>query len=150
MYDPDPERVAAMPVPVTGHPSVQAAVAGADVVVTLAPIVQPPAPTLRRAWLGDRFLALPADFNASFLADVSEDADLFLADDIGQYRYYQGRASSAAGACRSARPARRWTRPAPPPAWCAATSASARWTRRSPTPCCRPRPAPTSGIRLPV
>jgi alanine dehydrogenase len=90
VYDPDPDRVASMPVPVTGHPSVQEAVAGADVVVTLAPIVQPPAPTLRRSWLGDRFLALPADFNASFLPDVSEAADLFLADDIGQYRYYQG------------------------------------------------------------
>ena len=89
VYDPDPARVASMPVPVTGHPSVQEAVAGAEVVVTLAPIVQPPAPTLQRAWLGDRFLALPADFNASFLPDVSADADLFLADDIGQYRYYQ-------------------------------------------------------------
>jgi len=89
VYDPDPARVESMPVPVTGHPSVQQAVAGAEVVVTLAPIVQPPAPTLQRAWLGDRFLALPADFNASFLAEVSADADLFLADDIGQYRYYQ-------------------------------------------------------------
>jgi alanine dehydrogenase len=89
VYDPDPARVASMPVPVTGHPSIEEAVAGADVVVTLAPIVQPPAPTLRRSWLGDRFLALPADFNASFLPDVAADADLFLADDIGQYRYYQ-------------------------------------------------------------
>jgi ornithine cyclodeaminase/alanine dehydrogenase len=90
VYDPDPDRMAAMPVPVTPHGSVRDAVAGADVVVTLAPIVQPPAPTLQRSWLGDRFLALPADFNASFKPDVSADADLFLADDIGQYRYYQG------------------------------------------------------------
>jgi alanine dehydrogenase len=89
VYDPDPARVAAMPVPVTGHASIRAAVADAEVVVSLAPIVQPPAPTLERAWLGERFLALPADFNATFRADVTADADAVLADDIGQYRYYQ-------------------------------------------------------------
>jgi alanine dehydrogenase len=89
VYDPDPARVAAMPVPVTGHESIRKAVAGAEVVVSLAPIVQPPAPTLERAFLGDRFLALPADFNATFCADVTADADAVLADDIGQWRYYQ-------------------------------------------------------------
>lgn len=90
VFDPDPARMAAMPQPATPHDSIESAVTGADVVVTLAPIVQPPAPTLTRAWLGERFLALPADFNASFRDDVAGDADLFLADDIGQYRYYHG------------------------------------------------------------
>jgi ornithine cyclodeaminase/alanine dehydrogenase len=90
VYDPDPDRMASMPVPTTAHGSIRDVVAGAEVVVSLAPIVQPPVPTLARAWLADRFLALPADFNATFCADVAADADAMLADDIGQYRYYQG------------------------------------------------------------
>ena len=94
-FDPDPDRIASMPVPVTPHESIREAVAGAEVIVSLAPIVQPPAPTLERAWLGDRYLVLPADFNATFRADVTADADAVLADDIGQYRYYQGQGQFA-------------------------------------------------------
>jgi ornithine cyclodeaminase/alanine dehydrogenase len=90
VYDPDPDRMASMPVAVTPHRSIREAVEDAEVIVTLAPIVQPPAPSLERAWLGDRFLALPADFNATFRADVTADADAVLADDVGQWRYYQG------------------------------------------------------------
>lgn len=89
VYDPDPTRMTSMPGLVTPHRSIREAVAGAEVVVSLAPIVQPPAPALERAWLGDRYLALPADFNATFRADVTAGADAVLADDIGQFRYYQ-------------------------------------------------------------
>ena len=66
VYDPIPARVDRCPVPVTGHPSVQQAVAGAEVVVTLAPIVQPPAPTLRgRGWATGSSRSRPTSTRAS-------------------------------------------------------------------------------------
>ena len=114
--------------------------AGAEVIVTLAPIVQPPAPTLQPRWLGDRFLALPADFNASFLPDVSEGADLFLADDIGQYRYYQGQGQFGGWGVPERTAGQALDTPNTAARVVCATSASAPWMRRSPTPRCRPRP----------
>jgi ornithine cyclodeaminase/alanine dehydrogenase len=89
VYDPDPKRMAEMPQPVVGYDSALEAVTGADVVVSLAPIIQPAAPIIRRDWLGECYLALPADFDATFQPDVTGAADIFVADDLAQYFYYR-------------------------------------------------------------
>ncbi|MGH3015548.1 MAG: hypothetical protein ACRDNN_11430, partial [Gaiellaceae bacterium] len=66
------------------------AVAGADVVVTAGPIVENPSPPLRPEHLGERWLALPIDFDFYFGAEAVAAADLFLADDVAQFEYYRG------------------------------------------------------------
>ncbi len=135
VYDPDPARVAAMPVPVTGHPSLREAVAGADVIVSLAPIVQPPAPTLERAWLRDRFLALPADFNATLPRRRARRMPTRCwPTTSGSGATTRSRGSSVAGRCRRAPSARCSTRRPRPGGSSPAASASARSTRCSPTP----------------
>ena len=64
--------------------------AGAEVVVTLAPIVQPPAPTLRRAWPRLLVPRAPGRLQRELpRGGCQRTPRPFLADDIGQYRYYQ-------------------------------------------------------------
>lgn len=88
-YDPHPERAAelARDVAVAGDP--REAIAGADVVVSAAPIVEDPDPPIGPDWLGPDTLALPIDFDAYFRADAIEAADLFLVDDVEQFEYYR-------------------------------------------------------------
>lgn len=88
-WDPHPERIEAMPVPVEPAPGPRDAVAGAEVVVTAGPIVEEPSSPLAPDWLGDRWLALPIDFDFYVGAEAAEAADLFLADDVGQFEYYR-------------------------------------------------------------
>lgn len=66
------------------------ACAGAEVIVTSAPIVSAPAPEIGGGWLAEHALVLPIDFDASVRAEVATDADLFAVDDLDQYRYYVG------------------------------------------------------------
>jgi alanine dehydrogenase len=89
-YDPHPERVAALPGRVHAAPGPREAVEGAEVVVTAGPIVENPSPTLRPEHLGERWLALPIDFDFYVGAQAVAAADLFLADDVGQFEYYRG------------------------------------------------------------
>ena len=89
-YDPHPERIEAMPGPVAAAPGPREAVAGAEVVVTAGPIVESPESPLGPDWLGERWLALPIDFDFYFGAKSVGAADLFLADDVGQFEYYRG------------------------------------------------------------
>jgi alanine dehydrogenase len=89
-YDPDPERIAALPGLVHAAPGPREAVEGADVVITAGPIVEEPASPLTPDWLGDRWLALPIDFDFYFGAKAVAAADLFLADDVVQFEYYRG------------------------------------------------------------
>jgi ornithine cyclodeaminase/alanine dehydrogenase-like protein (mu-crystallin family) len=89
-YDPHPERVAAMPAPSEPAAGPREAVEGADVVVTAGPIVADPSPAIAPGWLGERFLALPIDFDFYFRAETVAAADLFLADDVPQFEYYRG------------------------------------------------------------
>lgn len=89
-YDVMPERMAAL-----GSGSEQAsshadAVAGAQVVITAAPIVQNPAPALDEGALGERWLGLPLDFDAYFSRALVASANLFLTDDVGQFEAYRG------------------------------------------------------------
>ena len=88
-YDPHPERVERL-----GDVEVAAseldAVAGAEVVVTGAPIVQEPDPPIAVDALAERWLVLPIDFDALIRRDVVEAAELFAVDDVGQFEYYRG------------------------------------------------------------
>ncbi|MGH3047698.1 MAG: ornithine cyclodeaminase family protein [Gaiellaceae bacterium] len=88
-YDPHPERVEAMPGPVEPASGPREAVEGAEVVITAGPIVESPASPLGPEWLGERWLALPIDFDFYFGAESVRAADLFLADDVGQFEYYR-------------------------------------------------------------
>jgi ornithine cyclodeaminase/alanine dehydrogenase-like protein (mu-crystallin family) len=88
-YDPHPERIASLGDGVEAAASPEEAVAGADVVVSAAPIVEDPDPPITPAWLGERWLALPIDFDASFAAEAVAAAGRFLVDDVEQFEYYR-------------------------------------------------------------
>ncbi len=88
-YDPHPERVAQLEGRVEPAKSPREAVAGAEIVVTAGPIVDEPASPLRSDWLGERFLALPIDFDFYVSAEAVRTADLFLVDDVAQFQYYR-------------------------------------------------------------
>ena len=81
-WDPHMERIE----PAAGW---EHAVAGADVVVTAGPIVEDPDPPIRPEHLGERWLALPIDFDFYVRPETVAAADLFLADDVGQFEYYR-------------------------------------------------------------
>jgi alanine dehydrogenase len=88
-YDPHPERVAGLEGRVEAAQSPAEAVRGADVVVTAGPIVDDPDSPLEPDWLGDRWLALPIDFDFYFSRDTVAAAELFLVDDVEQFEYYR-------------------------------------------------------------
>jgi alanine dehydrogenase len=89
-YDPHPERIELLEGAVEPVASELDAVRGADVVVTSAPIVEEPRPVVGADVLGDRWLVLPIDFDALVRRDVTESADVFAVDDVGQFDYYRG------------------------------------------------------------
>ncbi len=68
----------------------RAAVEGSDVVVTAGPIVESPQPAIAPDWLGERWLALPIDFDFYVQAETVAAADLFAVDDAVQFEYYRG------------------------------------------------------------
>jgi ornithine cyclodeaminase/alanine dehydrogenase len=88
-WDPVAERAASLPGPVEPVADPRAAVADADVLVTAAPIVEHPEPRVARDWLGERYLVLPLDFDASVQQAVIADAELFAVDDIAQFEHYR-------------------------------------------------------------
>jgi ornithine cyclodeaminase/alanine dehydrogenase len=89
-WDPHPERIERLGEEVEAAGGWEDAVAGADVVVTAGPIVEDPSPPIRPEHLGERWLALPIDFDFYVTAETVAGADLFLADDVGQFEYYRG------------------------------------------------------------
>ena len=89
VWDPDRSRAEALEGPVDVTPDARAAVEGADVVITAGPIVKSPEPTVDTSWLGDRWLVLPVDFDASVRTGVVGAADLFAVDDVGQFDHYR-------------------------------------------------------------
>jgi ornithine cyclodeaminase/alanine dehydrogenase len=89
-WDPHPERIERVGEGVEAAGGWEDAVAGAEVLVTAGPIVENPSPPLRPEHLGERWLALPIDFDFYVGAEAVAAADLFLADDIGQFEYYRG------------------------------------------------------------
>ena len=88
-FDPHPERIAQLEGRVEQATDVASAVRGAEVVVSAAPIVEKPDPPIATDWLGERYLALPIDFDALFQPGPIEAAELFLVDDVGQFEYYR-------------------------------------------------------------
>jgi alanine dehydrogenase len=89
-WDPHPERIERVGEGVEAAGGWEDAVAGAEVLVTAGPIVENPSPPLRPEHLGERWLALPIDFDFYVGAEAVAAADLFLADDVGQFEYYRG------------------------------------------------------------
>jgi ornithine cyclodeaminase/alanine dehydrogenase-like protein (mu-crystallin family) len=88
-YDPHPERVAEMPGPVEPASGPREAIEGADVIVTAGPIVEDPEPPIAPGWLGERWLALPIDFDFYVRPETVAAADLFTVDDVPQFDYYR-------------------------------------------------------------
>jgi len=88
-FDIHPGRVRELYGRVEAAPTAQTAVDGAEVVITAAPIAEHPQPTIDSEWLGDRYLALPLDFDASIRIGPIADAGLFVTDDVGQFDYYR-------------------------------------------------------------
>ncbi len=88
-WDPHPERIERLGELVEPAAGWEEALAGAEVIVTAGPIIEDPDPPLRPEHLGDRWLALPIDFDFYFRSETVAAADLFLADDVGQFEYYR-------------------------------------------------------------
>jgi alanine dehydrogenase len=86
-YDPSPERAARVGTPAPGW---EEAVEGAEVVVTAGPIVDAPESPLGPERLGERWLALPVDFDFYLGREAIEAADLFVVDDVAQFESFRG------------------------------------------------------------
>jgi ornithine cyclodeaminase/alanine dehydrogenase-like protein (mu-crystallin family) len=67
----------------------EAAVRGADVVVTAGPIRKDPRPAIEAAWLKEGVFAAPLDFDSYFSYEAMAACDLFCTDDRAQLAYYQ-------------------------------------------------------------
>jgi ornithine cyclodeaminase/alanine dehydrogenase len=90
-YDLHSYRIAELDGNVEAAPSAREAVDGAEVVITAVPIADDPQPQISSEWLGDRYLALPLDFDASVQVGPIADAGLFASDDVAQFDYYRSR-----------------------------------------------------------
>jgi alanine dehydrogenase len=88
-WDPHPERVERMGELAGAAAGWEEAISGAEVVVTAGPIIEDPEPPIRPEHLGERWLALPIDFDFYFRSETVSTADLFLVDDVGQFEYYR-------------------------------------------------------------
>lgn len=90
-YDVHEERVAQLTGTVTAAASPREALEGAEVVITAVPIADDPRPEVDSEWLGDRYLALPLDFDASIRVGPIADAGLFVTDDVGQFEAFRAK-----------------------------------------------------------
>lgn len=88
-WDPHPERVERMGELAEGAAGWEEALDGAEIVVTAGPIIEDPEPSIRPEHLGERWLALPIDFDFYFRPETVAAAEVFLADDVGQFEYYR-------------------------------------------------------------
>ena len=88
-WDPHPERIERMGDLAEAASGWEEALAGAEIVVTAGPIIEDPEPSIRPDHLGDSWLALPIDFDFYFRPETVAAAELFLADDVGQFEYYR-------------------------------------------------------------
>jgi ornithine cyclodeaminase/alanine dehydrogenase len=89
-YDVDPARAATLGAGSTPAASAEEAVRGADVVITAGPLVDEPRPVVVPEWLEPRALLLPVDIDALFSPEAIATADLFVSDDVDQWRYDHG------------------------------------------------------------
>jgi alanine dehydrogenase len=89
-FDPDEERARQLPGMVEVVSDPRDAVRAADVIITAGPIVERPTPPISSDWLLPAHLLLPIDFDFYVRAEAIGAADLFVVDDVEQYRYYCG------------------------------------------------------------
>lgn len=68
----------------------RSAVEGADVVVTAGPMAPDPTRRLERAWLPERSLLVPVDFDAYVGTELAQAADGLVVDDVDQFAHYRG------------------------------------------------------------
>lgn len=87
-YDPDRSRAESLPHVHDVVESVTAACEGADVVITLGPIVNDREPSVHVPMLKEPRLVLPVDLDMLVSADVVHAADLFLTDSVPQFEYF--------------------------------------------------------------
>jgi ornithine cyclodeaminase/alanine dehydrogenase len=88
-FDVHPERILELDDQVVAEPDARSAVEDAEIVITATPILEQPRPPIHSEWLGDRYLALPLDFDAQFSEGPICDAGLFVSDDVEQFEYYR-------------------------------------------------------------
>lgn len=69
--------------------SAEAAIRGADVVITSGPILKHPSPVIEDDWFAPGAFACPVDFDSYWKGEALRGADLFVTDDLAQLRYYQ-------------------------------------------------------------
>jgi ornithine cyclodeaminase/alanine dehydrogenase len=90
-YDVHPDRARTLDGRVEVAASMREAVADAEVIVTGIPIAERPEPVIDTEALGETYVALPLDFDASFQVGPIADAGLFVSDDVAQFEYYRSR-----------------------------------------------------------
>lgn len=88
-YDPNPERADALRGRTETASTVEAAVADADVIISAAPIVKEPTPSIHPSMLKAKHLLLPIDFDAVAAKSVIDEAELFLTDNVAQFEHYR-------------------------------------------------------------
>ena len=88
-YDPSPERAATLRHHTRVATSIADAVANADIVISAAPIVKSPEPTVHPGMLKAKHLLLPIDFDAVMSKAVVDEAEIFLTDNVGQFEHYR-------------------------------------------------------------
>lgn len=70
--------------------SAEAAVRGADLVVTAGPILKNPTPVIEPDWLTPGAFACALDYDSYFTPAAMKACDGFVTDDLAQLRHYQG------------------------------------------------------------
>ena len=95
LFDPDPDRAAALAETARHTPGIAAAqvaasardaIDGADVVITVASFVPPPErQVMTDEWLTANALVVPVDYATYCSAQVAHDADLFIVDHTAQF-----------------------------------------------------------------
>lgn len=88
-YDPNPDRAQQLRHRSHVATTAAAAVDGADIVISAAPIVKEPVPSVFPNLLKSPRLVLPIDFDAVIDRTVIDDADLFLTDNVAQFEHYR-------------------------------------------------------------
>lgn len=88
-YDPNPERADALRGRTSTAATVVEAVADADVIISAAPIVKEPTPSIHSGMLKAQHLLLPIDFDAVVDRVVIDDAQIFLTDNVAQFEHYR-------------------------------------------------------------
>jgi ornithine cyclodeaminase/alanine dehydrogenase len=90
-YDTHPERARTLGGDVELADDARDAASGAEIVITGIPIAENPRPVIDSECLGDRYLLLPLDFDATIQIGPIADSGLFVSDDVGQFDYYRSR-----------------------------------------------------------